>query len=69
MTDVKTIWRSIRPLLSDKYTQTSAVGLCYFMIHHLMIHDPTMHNSCVNYSNKHKLCRESYATVKLNSAE
>ena len=34
-----------------------------------MIHDPTMHDSGINYSNKLKLYREIYATVKLNFAE
>ena len=26
-----------------------------------MIHDPTMRDSCVNYPNKLKLCRENHA--------
>ena len=26
-------------------------GLCYFSIYNPMIHNPTMHNSCINYLN------------------
>ena len=33
-------------------------GLWYFKIHYPMIHNPTMHDSCINYPNKLKLCRE-----------
>ena len=32
------------------------------MIHNLTIHDPTMHNSCINYPNKIKLYRKNYKT-------
>ena len=46
-------------------------GLCYFTIHdpkiyYLTIHDPTMHDSSLSYLSKLKLCRENYATRKLN---
>ena len=34
-----------------------------------MIHDPMMHNPCINYPNNFKLCRENHATGKLNFAE
>ena len=34
-----------------------------------MIHDPTIQDSCINYSNKLKLFRENYATGKINFTE
>ena len=34
-------------------------GLCCFTIH-----DPSIHNSCVNYQNKAELCGENLTTVK-----
>ena len=40
-----------------------AVGLCYFTIHDPTIRDPTMHNSCANYSNMFKLCSENLNNI------
>ena len=48
----------------DFSRKSDLAGLCYFGIH-----DPTMHDACINYTNKLKLCRENYATGKLNFAE
>ena len=39
------------------------------MLHSPTIHDKTMHDSCINYPKKLKLCRENYAAEKPNLAE
>ena len=33
------------------------------------MHDPAMHDSCINYSNKIKSCTENHANGKQNFAE
>ena len=45
-----------------------SISLALFKIPDPTIHDPTMHNSCINYPNKLKLYRENYGTGKLNFA-
>ena len=39
------------------------------MTHNPTIHDSTMYDSSINYLNKLKLCRENYATGKINLAQ
>ena len=55
----------LKKFLTEKFI---FFGLCYFMIRDPTIHDPTMQDSCINYSNMLKLCRENYATGKINFA-